>query len=86
MSMLCSCPSPITPPSSTSAQVPIAESGVLLLFRLTHHHADNSHLPRLFVKKAFKDGYEAEHIGLLCYAGLRFPLLTLIPEARGYTS
>ena len=41
-----------------------SERGALV--RLPHHHVNSSYLAR-FVKKAFADGHEAQHIGLLCW-------------------
>ncbi|KAL8742197.1 MAG: hypothetical protein Q9184_008291, partial [Pyrenodesmia sp. 2 TL-2023] len=55
-----------------------AEAGVLV--RLPHYHANYSLLPR-FVKKAFANGYEAQHIGLLCWTPLPSP--GLVPKVRG---
>ncbi|KAL8636686.1 MAG: hypothetical protein Q9226_009224, partial [Calogaya cf. arnoldii] len=55
-----------------------AEGGVLV--RLPNYFASSSQLPR-FVKKAFADGYEAQHIGLLFWTPL--PSSGLVPKVRG---
>ncbi|KAI4242723.1 MAG: hypothetical protein L6R42_010929 [Xanthoria sp. 1 TBL-2021] len=55
-----------------------AEGGVLV--RLPHYRANSPHLPR-HVKKAFADGYEVQHIGLLFWTPL--PSSGLVPKIRG---
>lgn len=55
-----------------------AVAGVLV--RLPHYHPNSCYLPR-FVKKAFADGYEVRHVGLLCWTPLPSP--GLVPKVRG---
>ena len=80
MCILCSSPSLITPLQALHrvwSGTNNAGSGVL--HRLTHHHADQlPSTPVCLSRRLFEDGYEAEHIGLLCW--------TPLPSSAGLVS